>query len=320
MKNYVITLCLSLCLLLSGCSKSVQLKIMRAPEIELPKSHSLKIEPFIMSENLAVKEYDDGTALSFILDIVTYDSDEIVRKNSHFQRLHTIGLGKVVAADSHLIVDWGNTEDFTLGGTLFYSVKDSLSKVKRKDSQGKPYQAIILKRNAEVTVELRVTDKNKNLLGTSSFSLSKQAEAEARSEQKVFRDIIQWEILVEELIEESYVPTLHTIAPHSVIEKRVFAKGPSKLFKEANKAAEKNDWQKALNLWKEAEKSGECKDKGASMYNQAIFAETKDSLEEALRLYEEAYELTRKSSWKDAIKRTRSRIEEAQRLRKITNQ
>ena len=300
---------------LFGCASSTNLRIRRAPEIDLSEVRYIRVEPFALTGSLDLKQYhEESFIITIIIDILSDKYDKIARKNSELSFLHQRELSNELSRDGYYMVTLGREFDASLGGTISYTIKDDFDQEKRTDLNGKDYMTNLIKRTIECDVELTVTDKNRDIIGSSRFYLERTVDTENRDRYYLFQDLIEWEELLQETIRETYLPIIQKVAPYYALEKRVFVKGESKLFKEANKAAKNGDWERAFELWERAEQSGNSLDKGASLYNQAIFAEVEDRLDDALNLYQKAYDIARNSKWHRAISRTKSRIEEKERL------
>lgn len=297
-----------------NCAPSTQLTVRRAPEIDLGEMRYIRIEPFAITGSLNLKQYHEENFLTIIIDILSEKYQEVARKNNEMSVLHQRELGNEIARDGYYTVTFGRNYDASLGGTITYRIKDIYTQEKRTDPHGNKYMTNIIKRTIECDVDLMITDRNADIIGSSRFFLEKTIESENRDRYYLFQELMSWEELLLTTVRETYIPTIQKIAPYYTAEKRVFAKGDSKLFKEANKAAKNGNWAQALELWKQAEQSGNSIDRAASHYNQAIFAETEDRLYDALELYQKAYDLSKNIKWYPAITRTKQRIDEKNRL------
>ncbi|MBN2384292.1 tetratricopeptide repeat protein [bacterium] len=306
--------CVLAVLVLAGCATSTSLTVRRAPEIDLGQTRYVRVEPFVITGSLNLKQYQEETFIDVIIDILSDRNDELSRTNSDMSRLHQRELVNELARDGYYTLTMGHDFEASLGGTITYSIKDKYDLEKRTDPHGKEYLTNRLERTINCVVDLMVMDRHLDVIGSSRFQLERTVEAESPDRYDLFQDIINWEEFLLETLRATYPLTIQKIAPYDTVEKRVFAKGESKLFREANKAAKHNDWDRALALWRQAEHGGSTLDRGASLYNQAIYAEKEDRLEDALELYQKAYDLTENVKWFPAISHTRQRLDEQERL------
>jgi len=311
----IVALILIICL--CSCVPGTQFTIRRVPEIDLLDKKFIGVEPFVISGSLDMIKDLESSFFEYMFEVMT-ETDErgdIARSNRELSSIHQTGLSSVIMHDGFFTVNRSRDWEVSVGGTMVYKIQDDVETQERTDPHdGKKFPVAVITRAIDLDVTLIVSDRRGDIIGSSRFALEKSVQVEDRYLKKAIEDLGDWQIPLKEIIEETYIPILQRIAPYNAQEKRTFARGKSRLIKEANKAARKGHWAEAVSLWNQAAESNDVRDKAAVLYNLAIQAEVEDDFEQALILYEQAYELERTKQFLAAITRTRLLLDEKNRL------
>ncbi len=316
-KNTLAFFSLCICILFSACSTSVNLRIKRAPEINLIGVKTLKLEEFKFSGDLNLDVVDNpGGLVGVILDVGVgvgaYKMAE--KKHSALQFHHIEGLKNAFYNNGFYNVTDGINHDATISGTIYYEIEDKAEQKESKDKEGNVSTWFEIARRATVTVNFSIHDKKGNLLGTSMLKTWQRDVSKGDTKDQARDKITPFEKLLRSTLDKSNPVLVTKIAPHFVYERRVFAKGKHKSIKIGNKIAKQGDWSGAADSWSQALNASDKKDRAAALFNLAIYDEVEGKLQEALKKYEEASSLMEGKYARD-VSRTRARIAEAERLR-----
>jgi len=305
-------------IILAGCSTSVRLRVERAPELSLTGIEKLKIDRFGVTGKLDLELIKkEGDVLGTIAKIAIDAGTNKMAKRQHpsISASHRQGLKSVISSHGYYKVTEGADFDAKIGGDIYYNVKDAGQEKVETDKKGNSRKYYELTRNANVSLQITVTDKKGEVIGTSS--------AHARAWNRTRKDnhtaaIIGaeiWHKVVKNALAASHSVVLQRIAPYSVWQSRKLVKGKSKSVKKGIKAARKGNWPEAVFLWKSAQNTGNHKDKAAALYNLGVYDEKEGRLEDALSKYEQVLQLSGDAKFANDVERKKARIEEEERIK-----
>lgn len=307
---------LSALIMLLGCTTSVNLKIKRAPELNLVGIKKLKLSNFVMSGNLDLDLMKKKKGLmGALVDVgVGLGSNKLAEgKYPALVADQTQGIKSELLKNGYYQVTDGEEYDALITGTAYYEVKDAGADKESKDKNGNITKWYEITRTATVQVNFSVANKAGDVIGTSQVKGVSAKTNKADTHEDARNNHAPWERLVREAIANSNGPLVKKIAPYFVFEKRTFAKGKHPGFKSGNKAAKAGNWASASESWKLAQSSSSTKDQAAAIYNLAIYDEVEGKLEDALAKFEQASTLAG-GKYTGDVARTRARIAEAKQL------
>jgi uncharacterized protein DUF6340 len=313
-KAAVLGLCLAI-LFMSGCATTVKLKVKRAPELNLGDAKTLVIEPFAVSGSLEL----DGSGntggsglLGMVSNMASSAASNKIGELAHpgIQKETMNGYKLFVTNDGYYQLIEDASPDARVVGRILYNVRDSGYEREIKKKDGSKYKEYKLERTANVTVYITAKDKNGKEIGTAELTKKAYAYTTQSDKNAARSKIKSWPRMVKDALIKTYVPFLHKIAPYYITEQRTFEDGESPVIKEGNKAATKDDWKLAAQLWKQGASGGTIKDQTAAAYNQGIYAEVDGRLADALSHYDQAQNISGSQKYKKDIARIQTRIEE----------
>ncbi len=305
----------------AGCSTSVRLKIQRAPELNLPGVKSLKLEPFSVSGDLNLNLVNSSNSmLGSLVNAAAGAGANKLGESKHpaLQADHLQGLQAAFFKNAFFEINDGKSDkpsDAVISGTVYYEVEDEGEAQEEKNSDGKIEKWYEMTRKAKATIRFNVKRHSGEMIGTSEAIGMATVVTKKETENDARNHVTPWEKVVRQAILNAQEPTVQKIAPYFVYETRTFEKGKSADIKAGNKAAKVGQWDEAVSHWKTAGEQGEAADKIASVYNLGIYHESQGDLPAALAKFEEAKQLSGKPKYDKDIRRTRTLIEDAKKIK-----
>lgn len=256
---------------LAGCfmSPSTRIQVQRAPEIIIPDAKTVRVKTFSISSN-------------------SWGSD---LRSVHRTDLQTALFNK----QTFKVVSSGNA-DIVLGGTLNFITDDSVRQNTSTNSDGKKTTSYSVTRTGKLDVQLVVTDKSGNMVGTSNFMVVERSSASDKSEWRAKKNLRSNYELFSRTLKKSVGEIVKRVTPYTESVYRSFAEVDNEQFEKANENAENGLWEEALRGWLAAEKSGSGA-KAASLFNQSIYYEQKGDLDTAYEKINQAVQLNSSSDF-----------------------
>ena len=316
--NPLAIIAIASCLVLSGCATSTQIKILKAPELSLPRVKTVKVKEFDVTGDLQLDLISSGGGLVGELVGAAADAGANAHastKDSAMQRQHLVNLKQAILQNGFYKVTDGDDYDALISGTGFYEVRDD-GKEDSSKSDGKTTTWYEIKRKATSRLDFIVTDKSGRVLGASEAQGVQHASARGDFAGEARGRIDAWQGLVRNSLVTANEALVKKIAPYFVTEKRTFAKGDNGAIKEANRLAKQGNWDGAVVAWTNA-LTGSSADKAAALHNLAIYDEVQGNVEEALAKYQEVQKLEPSSSNATDVTRTLARLEEIRKLKEV---
>jgi len=315
---------IAIILFISACGTSVKYKIEHPPEIVMGKINTLKLNKFEVNGNLDLVYQQKHEIISDILNFAESRISESTGNKAIKQYVFSNLLNELANNKFYDITENPTNYEAVIKGDITYSVDDDYQKnekkVKEKDKDGNTKtvtkHTYTLKREADVTVNIRVNDQSGKVIGASKVTKSTSAQVTESSLKKALENIENWENLVNDALDKTFTPLSHKLIPYYTYEHLSLKTGHSKKIKAANKKAQKGKWEKALKVWNEKKENGNEKEKIASQYNIAIYYEIHDELDKAISVFKRLNELTNSSDYDDDIERVKNRKKEEKLLQK----
>ncbi|MEA2103314.1 MAG: DUF6340 family protein [Candidatus Cloacimonadota bacterium] len=322
------SLSLLLILIIAGCSGIVKYKIEHPPEICIGDVQNIKINKFSVSGNLNLNQKNNseivGEIVNFAKSTVTQQVGDKEIKNYYYSNM----INKFANNGFYNIVENSENYGAEINGSIYYTVQDNYqvtkNKKKENDKNGKEIIVIsktyTLVRQTGVTINIRVADRNGNVIGASQVE-SNSSNQVTESTLNAARDNIEcWESLVHDALYNTMTSLYRKVVPYYSYQHLKMKTGGSKKIKVANKKAQKGKWKAALKVWNSIEKSGNEKNRTAALYNIGIYNEVYDHLDKAIEIFKKLNLITNSSKYDKDIRRIVDRKEEEKKLEKEPKQ
>ncbi|MEW6516089.1 MAG: DUF6340 family protein [candidate division FCPU426 bacterium] len=302
----------------SGCSTTVFLQIKRAPELNLAGAKTIKIDLFTVSGDLSLDENKNEGGSTFLGALVGLALDAGAKKKAEekhpgIQQAVWSNLQFAVLKDGYYQLTNGSEYDAVITGLVRYSIEDTGGEKTYKDKE-MIYKVYEIERSVKTRIEFTVSDKSGRVLGASEVNGSGYSISKGEDRARAQQNSMPWDKVVIESLANIHEPFIRKISPYFVTESRTFENGESQLIKEGNQAAQKDDWRRAVELWKQGQTTGLPKDRVAAIYNLGIYEEKEGRLRDALNYFMEAKTISGEEKYSADIARTQARIEEAGKL------
>lgn len=301
-------------LFLGGCTTEVSVNVRHAPEINLGAVKTIKVEKFSVGGHVNLN-LGGNPLLNLLTDVVA--SGAVKPDGARAADAHHEGLSGAIAQHGYFQVTESDAADAKIGGSVSYSIDDHMSDSNYKDSNGNVVVTYNFSRKASATVAFHVTDRSGKTIGASTVSGSSEASwSTSTNGQSRGQAASHMEVLLQAL-ENANPQVLQRIAPYFTTEQRLLQRGSADEINKGNKAAEKGNWQEAVNNWNVGMASKKQADRVAAMHNLAVYDEVSDKLDDALKKYQEVYATTQDSEDAKDVARVQGHIAEEAQLKQM---
>jgi len=279
-----------------------------------------------VTEKFIAKLEENGTFTVLkreqILRILRKQNFSITDEISDSQAVY---IGNLLGVDAVIIGSGGySVKDYSRSKK--YTKKENDSEIKYKEYKlirvvnvqmsyklvGIPSGAIVVSRNNTVSN----CSNNKKIFDTC------EDYSEDSKEDRAFKNLTEWRLIVDRLVDSVLTITVNEIAPHYVMELRTIKSGKTTTMKAGMDYAKRGFWEDAKKSWEYilTDNSEEGKsDHMAALYNLGIYYEIKGDLGKADSLFDKCFKLFGRSECLDCKLRIQKRKEELKKLSEQNN-
>jgi tetratricopeptide (TPR) repeat protein len=305
--------------LLTGCASKVHFRVKRAPAINLGAVKKIGTDPFAISGTVDVDAGNVVKNNGLVGAVVDLAADKLttqLAKNNdkklekHFRN----GLQQAIMKNAYFELSPNRQQQARISGSITYQVKDKGKPVEKKLKDGKVEKGYRMTRTASVQFEFMIKDRQGKILGSSTVAGRASSSAKDKAQGVAMLRLKKSEGLIKQAMDKCHPSLLRKIAPYFSYERRILAKGKSDFMKRGNKAAQKQSWDLAAQLWQQGLNSKHQKDRDAALYNMAIVDETNGELEAAIQKYQQSHASSGDEKCLNNIAQIKRRIKEEQEL------
>ena len=307
------SLILFLIISLSGCASYVKQRVQRAPAIVLQDDRTLKVKRFETHGDVSIEVKGKGFMGAIKNIAVNAAANKYLRThNKNIKKSYKHKIEQSLIDQGYInVVHKGSQAKYRMTGKIDYSVYES-SKTVEEDVKKKVNGKVEIHKvttekhfhNAKVSVILYIEDKKGNTIGSKTYNATSKAKAYDLS----------WSNLVLKALDKTVPRIVRTLTPYYEWETFYFEKGDHESVEKGNDAAEEGKWDEALNHWLYANNHGNKEDQIAYQVNAGIHKEVHSQLEQALKFYKRAHQLSGSSKHQGYINRVRRKLDDIQKL------
>jgi tetratricopeptide (TPR) repeat protein len=340
-----------LLLLLISCSHYTKYRVLKPAEINIGSSNKIGVLNFTFSgikpgRTYKVKETDVSNPF-FSQELIEKINTKIL-ENGHFNLIEREKLSTIMSEQGLSSSGFVNPSDsiklgqlsgvqVILTGSATYNIIDSRKDFPYFVSINESKAGFYFQRDINLNLSYRVIDVTTGMvIGSKSIVESLELKTDtfpedpkevkafesfskgAYYELYVYNKLPEWESKITSLITNASSKLVNQIAPHYIEVEKEIRNGNSQLMKDALEMSKKELWANAVENWQNVLSKAELKsDHENALYNLGMYYEISGNLNVASDYYNQAYQLTKNSSYNTLLNSVNNRKGE---IYKLSNQ